>query len=449
MRQAISIAVRDGLVEIRRGRGGGLAVAAPALAAVGSAIRTYLEVARVSPAELDAARLVLEDLAIRLAARKMDRARVEALRRVARESEGGSGDRIATALDMLRELLLASGNAALLVFGFALAQVTMDLSVRHGLPGEELARRAGRALALRRAMIEAVIAADLGTAHQRLVEHIALTRVPELAAKRRIGDRRLMDLPRRYIHEAGERASAPTRAEQLTDRLLAEIITRDSPVGTHLGTEGELLKRHGVSRGLLREAIRPLERLGVVAMQRGRHSGLKVSEPNPQAIVKSAVLYLAHSKLGQAEAFEVQSALELEAAALIALLPGDAHTAAVARMTSLVEGFRGATHAALIGHVRAFYVALAQTTGNPIVSLFMTILGETMDVPERPGVPGDGIRTFADILRDHHRALVAAIASRDPALARRRMIELRRLSLTLSAAQRSAEEVVGLSDGTA
>lgn len=399
MRQAISIAVRDGLVEIRRGRGGGLAVAAPALSAVGSAIRSYLEVAHVTPEDLLSARLVLEDLAIRLAAEKMDGARIEALRRVVRPPDGkASGDAIGTTLDILRELLLAADNAALLVFTFALAQVTMDLSVRHGVTNDELERRAQAVIGIRRRMIEAVIAYDLQGAYRLLVEHLGITRIPAAPVRRRMGDVRLMDLPRRFIREqGGEVRTAPsTRAEGLTNRLLAEIVSRGWPVGTHLGTEGELLERYGVSRSLLREAIRPLERLGVVTMQRGRDSGLKVGEPDPRAIVKSAVLYLNHSRLSQAEAYEVQGALELEAASLIAQLPGPDHAAALARLEDLVGRFRSATVPAIAAYVRAFYLACAEATRNPIVSLFMTILAETMTVPKRSAIrasllgPGGG-----------------------------------------------------------
>src|SRR5688572_15320065 len=65
MREAMSIAERDGLIAIRRGRKGGIFVAAPALEAVGSAIRSYLGVCRVSSDELNETRLVLESLAMR------------------------------------------------------------------------------------------------------------------------------------------------------------------------------------------------------------------------------------------------------------------------------------------------------------------------------------------------------------------------------------------------
>src|SRR5947208_310516 len=44
VREALSIAQRDGLLEVRRGRGGGILVAAPALDTVGSSIRSYLGV---------------------------------------------------------------------------------------------------------------------------------------------------------------------------------------------------------------------------------------------------------------------------------------------------------------------------------------------------------------------------------------------------------------------
>src|SRR5690606_14102783 len=55
MREAISIAELDGLITVKRGRGGGILVAAPALDAVSSAARPYLLACRIAPHQFIAA----------------------------------------------------------------------------------------------------------------------------------------------------------------------------------------------------------------------------------------------------------------------------------------------------------------------------------------------------------------------------------------------------------
>src|SRR5688500_20352811 len=71
-----------------------------------------------------------------------------------------------------------------------------------------------------------------------------------------------------------------------------EIIEAGWPVGEILGSESELLDNHGVSRAVLREAIRLLIHHDVAMMRRGPGGGLVVKRPNPLASIRPVSLYL-------------------------------------------------------------------------------------------------------------------------------------------------------------
>src|SRR5690606_13676171 len=70
LRQAVTLVVRGGLAEVRRGREGGLIVAAPTEAAASAALRSYLDLSPINLGDVLAARRQFEDLALQLAIRR-------------------------------------------------------------------------------------------------------------------------------------------------------------------------------------------------------------------------------------------------------------------------------------------------------------------------------------------------------------------------------------------
>ena len=68
-------------------------------------------------------------------------------------------------------------------------------------------------------------------------------------------------------------------------KIEAQIAARGWTQGEVLGSESELLDEYGVSRAVLREAIRLLEHHGVATMRRGPGGGLIVRHPEPASAV--------------------------------------------------------------------------------------------------------------------------------------------------------------------
>ncbi|HEY4826977.1 MAG TPA: GntR family transcriptional regulator, partial [Solirubrobacteraceae bacterium] len=80
---------------------------------------------------------------------------------------------------------------------------------------------------------------------------------------------------------------SPRLSAQVLGVLMAEILN-DWPPGALLPRETDLAERFGISRGVVREALRGLEERGVVTVRHGH--GAIVSEPERWDILDPVVL---------------------------------------------------------------------------------------------------------------------------------------------------------------
>jgi DNA-binding FadR family transcriptional regulator len=444
MREAISIMERDGLVEIRRGRKGGIAIASPALDVVGSSIRSYLSICRVSDREIADARVVLEGLALTLAAGRLDETLLPRLKAAAAASmDVDDENAVEIVYSMLHEILHAAGNAALMVFAYALAQLWSYLALRRGTPEKNLRRAAMRIVESRRRQIEAVIDNDVPRAQALAREHIERSSrsLSQSQSPRGSIDSELLGWSRGGA-VFGARDRPRKRTDALTDRIESEIVAADWPVGRNLGSEPALLKRYGVSRSVLREAIRPLERLGVVEMRRGKGSGLFVRKPDPQAVIRSVVLYLNFCGVDRRAVLDLLRVIEGEVVASGCRLPDAERMAATRAIRASTNGPRRPSLQELERILRDFYWALADLTRNPVYALFMRILGEMLRAEWRQDVDEAALVATLAAMTEKSDLLLDAVEARDEALARKRMSELRRLEVAFGTKLRPVEEIV-------
>ena len=92
----------------------------------------------------------------------------------------------------------------------------------------------------------------------------------------------------------GGSIAAPKLASVVARRIEDDVVAQGWPVGAVLGSETELLERFGVSRAVLREAVRIVEHTGVARMRRGPGGGLVVTEPNRGAVVAALGVWLSY-----------------------------------------------------------------------------------------------------------------------------------------------------------
>ena len=132
---------------------------------------------------------------------------------------------------------------------------------------------------------EAVMAGDAGLATNRMRKHLQAE--AEFFRRRRSTRQLLPDSV--VLAESGQGKGAEAVARNITQTIVAEGLQP----GDLVGTEPELIEREGVSRALLREAVRLLEHHQIARMRRGPGGGLFVMAPSANAVTEVAAIYLA------------------------------------------------------------------------------------------------------------------------------------------------------------
>src|SRR3954468_1140948 len=107
-------------------------------------------------------------------------------------------------------------------------------------------------------------------------------------------------------------------AAQVARHIEAEVVRRGWPVGASLGSEPELRARHGVSRSVLREAVRLVEHHQVARMRRGPNGGLFVVAPDAGPAARAMAIYLEYVGTSVEELVQARRLLEPLAAGLAA-----------------------------------------------------------------------------------------------------------------------------------
>jgi len=170
---------------------------------------------------------------------------------------------------------------------------------------------------------------------------------------------------------AADGAKSQKLAETISEQIELRIIDEGWPVGKVIGSESDLLAEYGVSRAVLREAIRLLEHHHVAHMRRGPGGGLVVTEPEPPAVTRAAAVFLRYRQVTPAQLFDARIALEMAAVRDAALRIDEAGIAklrnALEHETTFMEGEADAT-------VHDFHVVVAELSGNPAIHLFTDVL---------------------------------------------------------------------------
>jgi DNA-binding FadR family transcriptional regulator len=219
---------------------------------------------------------------------------------------------------------------------------------------------------------------------------------------------------------AAVRASSrkPKLAEQLARTIESEIAAKGWPVGEVLGSESELLERYKVSRAVLREAVRLLERQFVATMRRGPGGGLVVTAPDLAAIVRAMTTQLAFSQATVVDLFEARAAIELMSVQLVCDRLDEAGVAdlreAVQREQKLQESEGG------LG-MPDVHLVVARLTRNPAIEVFTEVLSELTQLLA-PTNPEEYADEHGPAVHHAHSQIAEAIIAGDSPLAHHRML---------------------------
>jgi len=167
----------------------------------------------------------------------------------------------------------------------------------------------------------------------------------------------------------------PVRKTTVVDGIIGQIqglIRRQRPGGgRRLPSERELAVQLGVSRPSVREALRTLERMGVVDTRHG--SGSQVAPSGSNVLSTPFEFLLALDRPTIAHLHEARTLLEVHFAGRAARHRTEA---GLARMEEALRDMRSSP--GVTGPDHRFHLAVAQAAHNPVLERIMTSLGRSI-----------------------------------------------------------------------
>jgi DNA-binding FadR family transcriptional regulator len=418
LREAVRLVEHHQVARMRRGPNGGLFVCAPDAGPATRAMVIYLEYVGTRVTDLLQARLLLEPIAAGLAADQITEEGIETLRTILTdEAEHRQEPGIASQDPLHPELGRLSGNPVLHLFIDVLTRLTARYAnTSRRISKAEILTAKENSQEEHRAIVEAVIAGDGARAQTTLSAH--LQTVAAWIEKHRV--RRGSRISGRVVEPEVVEGPRAKLAEVVAARIHDDIAAGGWQVDSVLGSEADLLARYGISRSVLREAVRLLEYHSVARMRRGPGGGLIIAAPEPQASIDTMALFLEYQGVTADNLQTVRNTIELGTVARVTQRCGDGDTEVAER---LAVAARWATEGPADDPRKAdlFHTELAQLAGNPVLSLFLAILTELFrrhaDGHDRQ-LPGD--QAAAEVQHVHQRILDAIVAG-DAGVARHRM----------------------------
>ena len=208
----------------------------------------------------------------------------------------------------------------------------------------------------------------------------------------------------------------PRLSDTVAEQMLDAIVTGSFREGDALPSERELSDQFGVSRTVIREAVRTLATRGVVEVQSGR--GVRVIAPHPDRVIEAVSLLLrADRVLDFGKVHEVRTMLETYFAGVAAERGTEDDQLELEKLLNAWEDATGDVVASSRLDVD-FHRAIAKAGRN---ELFLVLLDSIA------GVLLQNRRATLALEHRHakvyaeHRDIVAAIKARDPDTARSAM----------------------------
>ena len=210
------------------------------------------------------------------------------------------------------------------------------------------------------------------------------------------------------------RRKSHTRAHDLVSELTRRILMGAFRPGDKLPSEGSIVREHGMSRTVVREALSKLQASGLVETRHG--IGTFVIERQTQNGFRLDV----ETAAGVRQVLELRIGLEGQAAALAALRRSDEH---LRQMRQALDDYQDLAAAgdSCIEPDRRFHLLIAEASGNPYFSEMMNHLGNVLiprsriDLAERSGT---NLARQAYLANLEHEAILNAIRRQDPDAAR-------------------------------
>lgn len=201
--------------------------------------------------------------------------------------------------------------------------------------------------------------------------------------------------------------------DEVAEILEERILDGSFAPGSRVPSELDLAEQLGVSRTVVRDALRTLEARGLLVIRRGL--GTIVKPASAEAYTDALAMVLLRSDLTFGDVFEARVALEGQLAFVAAANHTETQLAAMYTALEVYEAAvaAGEEGAIVAAHVE-FHTALLRATNLPALNV---VLGPVQALMLATSICADGFdpgdpRSWRP---DVHRRLVEAVDSRDPA----------------------------------
>jgi len=208
------------------------------------------------------------------------------------------------------------------------------------------------------------------------------------------------------------RTSRTDLVERVVEQLREKILGGTFEHGSSLPAESTLAQYLGVSRPVVREAMRVLSAQGLIEVCQGKRAQIKSADP--QASIDALTVFFNLSKASPLDLIEVRRVLEVELAALAAQRATKDDLKALENTNEALKAAKASSKLedAVEADV-AFHQRLAQATGNRAFILVMQTLGSLL----LESVQKTASRCSADV----HEAIIEAVREHDPDKCRKAM----------------------------
>ena len=223
----------------------------------------------------------------------------------------------------------------------------------------------------------------------------------------------------------------------VADRIRATIFRDKLALFQRMPSERDLAAQFGVSRVVVREAIRTLESSGLVTVKKGPKGGIFVAQDYERPIVDTVTNLLAGGEATLDNLFEMRLLIEPYAAARLAESGSAADFALLEARITAAEREHGVDRSVRHAYID-FHRQVIRLAGNPLLA----IVGETVLLVLYDRVKAVVSAETTEVGLIMHRQLLNACRNRQPAEARQIMAQdieiLSRRFAEFSAGQRKS-----------
>jgi len=214
------------------------------------------------------------------------------------------------------------------------------------------------------------------------------------------------------------RITTPKASDVLADKLRGHIRSGAWPEGLALPAERQLSEQTGLSRAIVREALRILEHEGLVEIRPGRGGGARVRRPTGDGLVRQLELFIWGRNICADHLHDVREALEALAARMAACNRTEADIADLVARTEAVEAAADDVSKYPDANL-AWHMSVVRASHNELVVNFLEVVARAIHRAIKVRAfdcPDVRAQTLAI-----HRAILAAIVAGDADAAQRRM----------------------------